>query len=311
MNFGLRRLRQRAQRQVAIAGTKVLTPPDYDVADTLIVAGSPRSGTTWLGEILASAPHRAVLFEPLHLDHVPGVREAGFSWRTYVRPGTPWAEGENLLDEVLRGKVLNRWTGRELRRPMRVTSWVVKCIRMNRMLPWMTERFATKTPVLVLRHPCAAISSQRAAGWTQPRERVSEELLSDFPDVKAVVEAAETDEELRAASWALDTLVPLRRSTPTAWLTVLYEQLVRDVDEVVALFERLNLPVPARLRDLMRIPSSTTTPSTIRSDPLSSWTTRLARGEVRNILRVTHALGLDFYGDDPDPDRQRLKRFGI
>ena len=38
------------------------------VRDAVVVAGSPRSGTTWLAEILAAMPQYKLIDEPLHLN---------------------------------------------------------------------------------------------------------------------------------------------------------------------------------------------------------------------------------------------------
>lgn len=277
------------------------------------MAGSPRSGTTWAAQTISAIPGSAVLFEPLHLERVPAARQAGFSWRTYVRPGARWPEGETFLEDVLRGRVLNTWTTRELRRPRRVSTWIVKCIRMNRLLPWLAERFPTRPPLLVIRHPCAVVASQLAAGWETPRERPGPKLLEDFPQVKDVLESLETDEEHRAASWAIDNLVPLSAAQPQKWTTVLYEHLLRDDSEFRRLFDRWGVAPPEDLKEVMSVPSSTAVGSKVASPegPLTSWTKRLDPARIRRILAVTHALGLDFYGEEPEPDRSRLQRWGV
>jgi hypothetical protein len=309
LKHGLTRFRRTATR----AATRMLTSRAYDLRSTIIVAGSPRSGTTWVGNTVASIPGSAVVFEPLHLDRVPLAREAGFTWRTYVRQGTRWPAGEHALDEMLHGRVLNDWTAREIPYPKRVTTWIVKCIRMNRMLPWLTERFATRAPLLVIRHPCAVIASQMAAGWARPTEHPDPALVADFPQTRSVLETLETDEEHRAAGWALDTLVPLSAAKPHPWVTLLYERVTRGPEELDTAFQRWGITRPPGLNERMRVLSSTTTPSrnAARFSPLTGWTKQLSHDQIRRILAVTHALGLDFYGEDTEPDESRLGRWGL
>ncbi len=310
----IRRSVTRARRSATRRATQLLASPSYDVRNTIVVAGSPRSGTTWVGQIVAAIPGSAVLFEPLHLDRVPMARRAGFSWRTYVRPGTRWPEGEQALEEILRGQVLNDWTAREIAWPKRVTTWIVKCIRMNRLLPWLTERFPIRAPILVVRHPCAVVASQTAAGWARPTEHPDPKLVADFPQTRSVLEALETDEEHRAAGWALDTLVPFSSSpAPQGWMTLPYELALRGGDVFDRIFARWAVTRPSGVDRRMGVSSSTTTPSrdAARADPLTAWTTQLSRDQIRRILAVTHALGLDFYGEDPAPDESRLARWGV
>jgi hypothetical protein len=208
--------------------------------------------------------------------------------------------------------VLNDWTAREIPWPKRVTTWIVKCIRMNRLLPWLTERFPTRAPVLVIRHPCAVIASQIAAGWAPPTEHPDPDLLSDFPQARSVIEGLETDEELRAAGWALDTLVPFSSPTPHRWVTLPYEIALRGEEVLDPVFANWGITRPRGLLERMRKPSSTTTlRGAARADPLTAWTKQLSSDQIRRILDVTKALGLDFYGEDPAPDESRLARWGL
>ena len=51
----------------------------------ILVTGSHRSGTTWVGRILASSPSVAYIHEPFHIRHDPDVCQARFDhWFTYV-----------------------------------------------------------------------------------------------------------------------------------------------------------------------------------------------------------------------------------
>ncbi|HYZ91745.1 MAG TPA: sulfotransferase [Actinomycetota bacterium] len=279
----------------------------YDIRQTIVVCGSARSGTTWLAQTLQSVPGSAVLFEPLNLRRVARARRCGFRPRTYVRPGTDWPEGELLLGDILRGRLLTPWTVQEIRRFARVQTWIVKFIEANRMLPWLTERFPVRAPVLLVRHPCAVVASQVAAAWTGDVELHDADLETDFPAVKHVLDAVETPIEHRAARWAIDTLVPLSAPGPQRWTTLFYEDLVRNEETLDPLFDRWNIPKPLAVGAHLRKISSTADRRGTGHDPLTDWTRRLATDEVRRVLDVTHALGLDFYGEDPEPDRTRLR----
>jgi hypothetical protein len=56
-----------------------------DPSDTIVVVGSPRSGTTWLLELLRALPGYKAINEPFWYDEV---RQAhGFAWRPHLAPG--------------------------------------------------------------------------------------------------------------------------------------------------------------------------------------------------------------------------------
>jgi hypothetical protein len=55
------------------------------VRKPILVTGSHRSGTTWVGRIIASSPSVAYIHEPFHIRHDPDVCPARFDhWFTYV-----------------------------------------------------------------------------------------------------------------------------------------------------------------------------------------------------------------------------------
>lgn len=41
-------------------------------------------------------------------------------------------------------------------------------------------------------------------------------------------------------------------------------------------------------------------------DPLEGWTENLTQEQIERILRVVSTFGLDFYGEDLEPDYSRL-----
>src|SRR5439155_18259088 len=72
---------------------------------TVLVAGSGRSGTTWLGELLTRGSATRYVFEPLHprLGPFPGEFP-----RTYARPGSAF-DDEEAWARILSGRVRHPW----------------------------------------------------------------------------------------------------------------------------------------------------------------------------------------------------------
>ena len=56
-----------------------------DIEHPILVTGTHRSGTTWVGKMLAADPSSAYISEPLNVLHRPGVLRAKVShWYQYV-----------------------------------------------------------------------------------------------------------------------------------------------------------------------------------------------------------------------------------
>jgi hypothetical protein len=273
----------------------------YDEEATILVSGSPRSGTTWLASSLSALPSSAVLFEPLQLEHVPAARRAGFRWRTFVPPGRAWPEGERFLRRVFSGRVLNGWTAREIAIPRRVETWIVKCVRTNRLLPWIAERFNFRRPLLIVRHPCAVVASQLNRSW--PADVGEADTEHPFGDrVNDFVASLPTVEERLAAVWALDTLVPLSSPHPWPWEMLCFEHLVRGgLDVLSGVFSNWGLSTPTGIAERLSRLSSTADARTAGGDPVTSWRGRLSASQTRRILDVVRRLGIEIYDEDVMP----------
>lgn len=283
----------------------------YDLRRTIVVTGSPRSGTTWLAELLATTPGSGVLFEPDNLRHVAEAADAGMSWRTDIQPGADWPEGRRYLERVLRGRVLNLWTTRELERWIRPRTWIVKFVRANRMLAWLTTEFDLPRAVLIIRHPCAVVSSQVARGWpANPGWNEEEPFLRRNPHLRSVLATVRTPEEILAARWAIDAAVPLQATEPRRWSLLTFEELAIDpIGVMTRLFGSWGMPVPPQLSSVAGRWSSTAreTQDRDRTDVLTEWQ-RLLRPETADrILEIAHAFGIDAYGPEPHPDPARLR----
>lgn len=160
------------------------------------IAGSGRSGTTWILDALAAANGLRPIFEPLH----PYVSEAG---RRYAHRALSADEEHSELQVFLVGvcagsgprlwtqyRQQRRWllppaeqfwskkdAGRTKRhwikflREMPQMTWnglrqrpLVKCIRANLMLPWVLRHLQSRV-VLIVRHPGAVVESEIRGRW--------------------------------------------------------------------------------------------------------------------------------------------------
>jgi len=289
----------------------------YSIDHTIAVAGSSRGGSTWLAEIIASLPGRPMIWEPLHPGNNPKCREYGFGWQNYVREGSSSPLREEYLKQLLIGRDLST---RTLTFPQLrfsqfwgISGYLVKFVNANMLLPWLTNIFSIRT-ILIVRHPCAVVSSQlRHGGWSSLSKEnitVPPDLFDDYPHLNRIFERITTLEELLAFEWAIQTLVPL--SSPNRrWEITSYERLVTSgEEELKRLFKYLGEKMPEGLLERYDRNSATTaSDSNLVSgkNPLTGWTENLSKKQIEKILSVAHQAGLLFYTENLEPDYSKFE----
>jgi hypothetical protein len=278
-----------------------------DPGASILVAGSARSGTTWLGDLLAHATRARVVFEPFHHELVEGFRPFGaFPYRRETDVDsdlTAWCE------QMLAGKLSGSWVDRGVERFVS-SRRVVKAVRANLLLAWFTRRFPTVPTVLVVRHPCAVIASRMAMGWDpQPdldsilcQTRLVEDHLQPY---RAVIGRADSEEARNAIVWCVHHLVPLRQIEGSAYTTVFYEELCTNPEIELARLASVVRGTRDVSESRTRKPSTTsrTASAAVTGESrVTAWQRMLEPRQVDTILGVVRSFGLDsLYDESPMP----------
>lgn len=289
----------------------------YDIHNTIVISGFPRSGTTWLAEVFNTIKYSNIISEPIRTDFYPEQKALGFDWRPFIAPGTDWPEAEKCIRRILTGQILDLRTTRycKLSEILRNRYWIIKFIRANRLLRWMTERFTTRPPILLIRHPCAVVASiMRQKDWFGPAIVVDLNFLKAYPQFRNIVNSAKYEEEIHTINWCLDYYIPLSTPLPYPWLLVTYEMLVSEGEkEIERIFNEIGFPVNNNTLERLNIPSKSVRHDSYilkGKDPLVDWKNYLNNDQIKHILNIVSYFGLDFYGEDLEPDYHKLATQG-
>jgi len=301
-----------------------------DLQDTIVVAGSPRSGTTWLSEILRELPGYKMLNEPLNLtSSTLASRVDGLEWRTHVPRKASFPELEAVLRQAFTGKVetLHMWrfqSSSSMRKEVEVLTnrkLLVKLVRASRMLPWLSRQFPVRAIVSVFRHPCAVVASQMnyKPEWRNAKPPVASELRATYgqtlPDeivsrFQSTLAGVESTVERLAALWCLDTYMALQGPMHGNWIVTTYEELLGDTEaELKRILQILGEPLTEGMRAHFREPSNSAARDLATNDEkkqLSKWRSRLTEEQVDAILRIVGDFGLEIYDDALRPHRGQL-----
>lgn len=308
-----------------------------------LIAGSGRSGTTWILDSLATANNLRPVFEPLH----PYMSEAGERYaHRALTANSECPDLEAFLAEVCAGRVAPLWTkyrrqmrwflpppekfstrrdfGRTIRHwgkfvrdfpqlaaAARRTEPIVKCIRANLMLEWLVQSQGWKV-VLVVRHPAAVIESELRGSWNAEfaldRFRKDETLhVETGGRYRSMLERMLTPIEALAARWVIENQWIVERAETVGYTVVHYEHLRSSPEVAWPMVVRGlgvdRMPNPA----LLEIPSQQSAPRTLGTEPLSrrtGWQTALTPEQLCAIQGVLDSAECDMYSiDNHEPRR--------
>lgn len=225
---------------------------NHDEGATILVAGSARSGTTWLSEILVEALQLRLVFEPLRPRRLRPVPEVEFG--VFVAPDDESDEVARALRRILSGRVRGGWvdafnTKRVARRRL-----VKEIGRITNLVPWITRHMPQVPVVYMLRHPVTSAWSAAELGWDPhideflAQDALMRGPLAAYADVARSVARDDTF-VLHVLRWCLENAAPLRLLAPGSVHVVFYEDLRADprgeLERLRAYLERFG---PARWR---------------------------------------------------------------
>lgn len=280
--------------------------------DAVVIAGSGRSGTTWVEEIANADRSARIVFEPFRASEVPLVRPIGEY--TYLRPGD--GRHVDVVRQLLSGQPRhNRWVNHQ--NYTHVASWrIVKEIRAHCLLGWLHAAFPQTPIIFVLRHPVTVVASQERMGWRDRLDRFTAqpELVADhLTPYLNVLESLRSPWQRLVGHWCVENLVALRTLGQTRAALVMYEELLLDAERATRpVLEVLGREDAHQLTDAAGRPSKMARhDSAVRhgGDALREPFARVPDARRREALEITDAFGFgDIYGDDPVPDVEAARR---
>jgi hypothetical protein len=298
----------------------------------ILVTGSHRSGSTWVGKTLANAPEVAYIREPFGVNHRRGVLDVDFPfWFPYISP-----ENEAPYLRPMRDMLAYRYRTRaglaSARSPRDValvahdrTEFARFRRRHARPLlkdpiavfsaEWIADRFDADV-IALIRHPAAFTSSLKKYGWTHPfgdflaQPLLMRDLLS--PYAEEIERFAHTQQEIVDQAillWNLiHSAIRTYRERRKDWVFCRHEDLSREpVEGFRAMFGAVGVPFSAETERSIAHATGSENPAEV-SDAgvlardsragIWTWKARLSDEEIDRVRTGTEPLWRSFYTDD-------------
>ncbi|MCS4086110.1 hypothetical protein GGQ10_000909 [Salinibacter ruber] len=267
--------------------------------EKIVIAGTARSGTTWLAQILSTVPGYPVIWEPLHRHTAPTAAESGIEWHEYVSENDK-SNKTKYIDGIWNGEHLStEIVSRVLLRPLeylRFRGFIIKTVNGLGVTPYVSQKDKTKLVILV-RHPCSVVSSKiEKGGWENLRingeNPYPKYFLDKYPKIGEIYESIDSIEERLALDWAASYTVPFFELEKGEAYFLFYEKLISKVGhELNSLFSYLNIndKYLSKAVESANLASPTTEPnSTLRRgrDQLRKWSDKLTLDQIDRITNV-------------------------
>ena len=296
----------------------------------ILVTGAHRTGTTWVGKMLAAGGF-AYVSEPLNVLHRPGVMAAPVRhWYQYI---TRENESEYLSafqktlalryglfseikslksrrDFLRMGRDLGIFLrGRVVRQPV-----LLKDPFAVFSLPWFAERLDCRV-VVTIRHPAGFASSLKKLNWPFDFKDLLDQplLMRDYLEpFRADMERIRPDDVIgqSALLWRMVYRVvdSISKSNPSI-IILRHEDLSLDPAAGYArAYESLGLAYTAQVQETIRNSSSSENPAELSSRKthsvkldsranLENWKKRLSADEIARVRALTEDVASLFYAD--------------
>jgi len=274
-----------------------------DYRRTVFLAGSGRSGTTWIENIINHHNDYRIMFEPFHSGKVPLLYR--WNYLQYIRPDNQDEKFLRPASAILSGSIRNDWIDKFNHKRL-VTQRIVKDIRANFFLKWIKQNFPQIPIVLLLRHPCAVADSRVRLGWETHLENYLEQadLMHDhLGPFHQKIQATEDLFEKHIFMWCIENYVPLRQFAEGEIKVVFYEDLCVQPDQTSKeLLEWVGARYSPDIMDVIRTPSAASQQDSaikLGKDLINSWQNhitdrqRAQADEILSLFGMQHIYGAD------------------
>jgi len=286
-------------------------------ASPIVLAGSGRSGTSWLLNILTLDYNYRAIFEPFNWLQIP---IASKFYNLYLTSSDEYPELEKFMRQVFYYKTDEAWArwmhfGIGKKTPLlkktlqyiynlpKYKFWaknrVVKIIKGNLMLSWLQKHFNAKI-VYIIRHPCAVIDSQRRMGWDTRLTRFLSQpkLISDYlhPYLDFIY-SAKTETEKLAILWCIENFVPLQqiKKGEIKAFACTYEHIICEPEKYLeGIMSFLGFPLHIIKKNIIKMKRKMPP----NKNNLQKWRFNLNKSEINYILNAVKHFGINIYNYD-------------
>ena len=278
-----------------------------DYHQTVFLAGTGRSGTTWVEELINYRNNYRIMFEPFHSKKTKILNE--WNHKQYIRPDNREERYLRPATNILNGKIRSTWVDQNNHK-MIAQKRIIKDIRANLFLKWIKQNFPDIKIILLLRHPCAVVHSILRIWFWDPglyECLTQEELMLDYLNpFKTEIEAAKDRFDINIFSWCIECYVPLKQFKEGDIHIVFYESLCVEPEHTIEkLLDFVGETYSPEILDVLSKPSATIHEDSAvvtGTDLIDTWRKHITDKQLSRAIEILTLFGLEkIYSEDSLP----------
>jgi len=285
---------------------------NHKLENTILVAGTGRSGTTWLGDIINYKNEYRIMFEPFASKYVKECNH--FNYKQYIRPDS---KAEYFLKEshkILSGNIKNQWIDR-YNRKFFCNHRLVKEIRANFFLKWIKNNFPSIPIIFIIRHPCAVAHSRIKLGWETYLEDIldQKDLIQDYlSDYQEDFRNIHSNFEKQIYLWCIENYVTLKQLKKGDAHFIFYEPLCLNPTKTIQrLFNWLGKEYDKAIEKVIKTPSSVSRKQSAivtGDDLIGEWKKNIHKEQIVLAMKIIEKFGLDaLYNESTRPKVEKVE----
>jgi hypothetical protein len=290
----------------------------------ILITGSHRSGSTWIGKVLASSPETIYVHEPFNI----GIQRKNNpieNWHQAINDRTS-KQKQVLILKYLRyfygfpiSYIKEEFSKVQSISTFRDFGWIMKQ-RLNRRTiikdpiaifsaEWIYQK--TNCDVIVsIRHPAAFVASLKMKNWNTDFNELKRQKEFQQPVLKKyesqITEAAENQPDIISSGillWNMiyDMVKYYKDTYGDVWLFYKHEDVSTNPQEIFQeIFKKINIPFSIEVEEFINLTTKNDEGSHLVRDSkknIHTWKDRLTQEQIAKIKEETRAVWELFYAE--------------
>ncbi|MCF8011590.1 MAG: sulfotransferase [Clostridiales bacterium] len=287
----------------------------------IYIFSTPRSGSTWLMELIQTQPKIKVVAEPLiNKELINNYHQLSKPQWRYIQVNQEDAEKMyDYFTNLSKGKIpaITYFNVFSRYHSFLTDRTLFKILRANDLIGWLNDNFEMDG-IYLIRHPIPSCLSRAKNNWdyyidlyVQNKAFCDINLNDDLIDVIENIKKNGTILQKFIVSWCLENLSIVKKiknkELSDNFILLTYEELVMNPYKVIdMLSEKLNLEKKKRMYKKIQTPSSTTHFSSTKTKKvmkhkydrdylIRKWKDEINNEEEKEIFKILKKFNIDIY----------------